>query len=215
MRHESVNNYDDDFVWSKYFSTPKKNSYKNDVFAPRRIQHSWTFSNPSSYSYESASNDIYSNEISSRNLPVSFDEPGGDYFSYDDNDEAGPAKWWKINKNCSGNYQSPVILYDSISFSQEPSEPLAIEGFKAIPSSVVATNTGHSISVRLDFGESSLAKVSGGPLRSPYIIDNIHWHWGENNFHGSEHALNGKQYAAEAHFVCWNAKFCESKLLAL
>lgn len=37
----------------------------------------------------------------------------------------------------------------------------------------------------------------GGPLKCPYHLEQFHCHWGETNDAGSEHTVDGKQYAAE------------------
>lgn len=197
------NSYEDDEYWPNYYSLPSKSSYKDEAFHPRQYPHSW-----------SRFNDIYSDEFEpEEEYPVNeleAEKPiprSEDYFSYDENDDVSPSRWCKINKNCSGNNQSPVILYESLTFrGQKASHPLTIEGFAKVPIALTATNSGHSIAVRLEY-EGEPARISGGPLKSSYILDNIHWHWGENDAAGSEHALNGKRYAAEAHFVFYNAKF--------
>ncbi len=48
----------------------------------------------------------------------------------------------------------------------------------------------------------------GLPLESPYKLAQFHLHWGQSpNYMGSEHTLDGTQYAAELHFVHYNAKY--------
>ena len=36
--------------------------------------------------------------------------------------------------------------------------------------------------------------MSGGPLDQEYEIKEIIFHWGNTNFHGSEHLLDGKRF---------------------
>lgn len=33
--------------------------------------------------------------------------------------------------------------------------------------------------------------ISGGPLTATYLCAQMHFHWGESNAEGSEHAVNG------------------------
>lgn len=215
--HNQVrNHYDDDFLWPKYFSAPRKSSYE-DMYYPKRYPSSYMRFNDPSY-YGSYSNDISSNEISSNDISEALHDElgmdsvgrGDDYFSYDENSEVGPSNWWKINENCSGRLQSPVRLYESLSFQVEPYEPLTIKGFTAIPKSVLALNTGHSMAIRLNYGDGQKpVTISGGPLKVPYFFDNVHWHWGGEDNGGSEHYLNGRRYAAEIHLVCWSSKYCK------
>ena len=39
-----------------------------------------------------------------------------------------------------------------------------------------------------------------------YILDSFHFHWGSAE-NGSEHTIDGKMFAAEMHFVHYNAKY--------
>ena len=40
--------------------------------------------------------------------------------------------------------------------------------------------------------------ISGGPLGDKtYVLDHFHFHWGSSDERGSEHTVDGKQYAAE------------------
>lgn len=130
-------------------------------------------------------------------------------FSYDDNDEFGPHNWSKISKNCSGNSQSPVNLYTENSRYDDYSQPLLIEGFNSLASSIRIENSGHSALIRLSYPNGKPARIMGGPLKVPYILDNIHWHWGREDTSGSEHTVNARRYSAEAHFVTYNSNYGE------
>lgn len=39
--------------------------------------------------------------------------------------------------------------------------------------------------------------LRGGPLSGPYRLRQFHLHWGSADDHGSEHTVDGVQYAAE------------------
>lgn len=49
--------------------------------------------------------------------------------------------------------------------------------------------------------------LRGGPLKSTYEADNIHFHWGSKIRKGSEHKLDGKFYDLEMHIVHRNKKY--------
>lgn len=53
------------------------------------------------------------------------------------------------------------------------------------------------------------AQLIGGPLKNRYNVEGIHIHWGANDLWGSEHAMNGKRFSAEAHVVSYNQKYGE------
>lgn len=41
----------------------------------------------------------------------------------------------------------------------------------------------------------------GGPFKSPYIFEMIHFHWGPLKSSGSEHAINSRPYHMEMHIT--------------
>jgi carbonic anhydrase len=64
------------------------------------------------------------------------------------------------------------------------------------------TNTGSSFQFT---GSSIDSTINGGPIgNESYRFLQFHMHWGRNDSEGSEHLVDGKQYAAEIHFVNWN-----------
>lgn len=44
-------------------------------------------------------------------------------------------------------------------------------------------------------------------LEVSFIIDSLHFHWGQDDENGSEHKLFGRNTAAEAHIVAYNSKY--------
>lgn len=72
---------------------------------------------------------------------------------------------------------------------------------------VQAQNNGHAFVIKFTYADGMPARFLGGSLKTPYIIDNIHWHWGDNDQQGSEHTINGRAYSAEAHVVSYNSKY--------
>lgn len=65
-------------------------------------------------------------------------------------------------------------------------------------------NTGASWKVNVNGNGSSLV---GGPLEGEYELWQFHAHWGSEDGQGSEHTVDGKNYAAELHLVHWNKKY--------
>ena len=99
----------------------------------------------------------------------------------------GPDKWGSLNAAngmCSrGTQQSPVDLVRPVSARQ----PRLEIRWNKRPDTIV--NNGHSI--QLNFAEGNMLKVGG---RS-YALKQFHFH------HPSEHLVDGKVFAMEAHFV--------------
>lgn len=74
-----------------------------------------------------------------------------------------------------------------------------------LPKSVSVSNNGHTFVLRMNFAEKVL--LEGGPLKGSYVVESIHWHWGNTDDAGSEHVMDGKRYSAEMHIVAYNMKF--------
>jgi carbonic anhydrase len=128
-------------------------------------------------------------------------------FSYDLKDKYNPYNWYLINPNCAGSKQSPVHLQESSAVVVN--NPLKIDGFDKVPTAIKVINNGHGAGMEFQFNEGAVL-FSGGPLKNPYILKNVHWHWGEADFGGSEHALNRMRFDSEVHFVTYNSIYGES-----
>ncbi|KAK4025735.1 hypothetical protein OUZ56_014785 [Daphnia magna] len=70
-------------------------------------------------------------------------------------------------------------------------------------------NTGETVKLKIeteDLDKDNLPFISGGGLSGRYKFEQLHFHWGEGS-RGSEHRIDGKQYAAELHIVHYNSKY--------
>ena len=92
--------------------------------------------------------------------------------------------------------QSPV---DVITPTSEPDHlgDYAIELHNA--ENLVATNDNKESVIQMSFDKTVTYKVPG--IEHEAEVQQLHFHWGQNNTVGSEHFLDGKQFAAEVHLV--------------
>ncbi|XP_052739956.1 carbonic anhydrase 1-like [Bicyclus anynana] len=60
---------------------------------------------------------------------------------------------------------------------------------------MTGVNNGHTIQLSTDGNEDMHPRVSGGPLKHSYRLEQLHFHW------LSEHSINGIKYPMEIHFV--------------
>ena len=99
----------------------------------------------------------------------------------------GPSNWSKLdaaNRVCStGTQQSPIDLSEPVIAQQSD---LSL-GWKTRPDTIV--NNGHTI--QLNFSEGSILSLG----KRTYGLTQFHFH------QPSEHRVNGKSFAMEAHFV--------------
>lgn len=128
------------------------------------------------------------------------------FFSHDPNKEDGPEHWDEAAPACGGNYQSPIALNDR-NVVNVNSRQLTINGVDNVPVSIKLQNDGHSVKFTPEYSNGEQVSISGGPLGDEYILHHFHFHWGSTNDKGSEHTLNGQQYASEIHFVHYNKKY--------
>lgn len=129
-------------------------------------------------------------------------------YSYDDEDEFGPSRWYLISSSCgSARMQSPIDIKLEHVTVGNIFEPLQIDGLDQLPASIMAMNNGHSLVLRFTFEDDFKVSMRNGPLEDrTYFVDSVHFHWGEN-FFGSEHSINGQQFSAEGHVVMYNSQY--------
>jgi carbonic anhydrase len=142
------------------------------------------------------------------NYPIFQDDEAHPNFNYIQNDVYGPENWGSINKNCKGNHQSPVHLVKNLAKHIRNGKKLIIDGLNKVPKSITAFNNGHTAGIKFNFTDGPIT-IRGGPLKVPFILDHVHWHWGNTDWEGSEHVLNGQYFSAEVHFVTYNSNYGE------
>ena len=49
--------------------------------------------------------------------------------------------------------------------------------------------------------------LSGGPLKGIYVFEQLHFHWGENDFEGSEDLINNRSFPMEMHAVFYKEDY--------
>lgn len=121
--------------------------------------------------------------------------------------ENGPDKWHKDYPVANeGKRQSPIdIITDKAIDATSASTEKPLKWCYNTKHCLNIENTGSSWKVNVNGCGSSL---SGGPLMdSEYELWQFHAHWGSDNSKGSEHTIDGKEYASELHLVHWNKKY--------
>ncbi|XP_057693064.1 carbonic anhydrase 12 isoform X1 [Corythoichthys intestinalis] len=113
----------------------------------------------------------------------------------------GESHWLKHFPYCSGPMQSPVDFKTDKLIFDSSLRPIVLENYDLTGQrALTLKNNGHTVQVLLPSGMT----VSGLPQR--YTATQLHIHWGsKTNPLGSEHTVNGKQYAAELHIVHYNS----------
>jgi carbonic anhydrase len=164
----------------------------------------WAINTVSSGEENDSVEDSTENTIKNKNRI----SPRAPTFTYGFGDSFGPPNWSAVSSNCAGTSQSPIDIQTlTAQFRHSLWTPLRLNGATKKPTLVTAQNNGHAFVIKFTYSDGVAANFTGGPLTGTYIVDNIHWHWGEYDQGGSEHTVNGRQYAAEGHVVSWNSKY--------
>ena len=117
-----------------------------------------------------------------------------------------PDGWVKNYPDCdeTKTRQSPVDLKqaDMVRATVEHFEQIDLTGYGV--RAAQAANKGSTLSVVFEGERLTIVD----PYGVRYANDNLHFHWGKRTgVCGSEHTVNGRCYALEAHFVHYRADF--------
>ena len=104
-----------------------------------------------------------------------------------------------------GKRQSPIDLKTEYANKMRlAAHPLLFSGYDKQAAAQVKNN-GHTVKVTFSNGPHDDIWVKDyGISVSRYEFSQAHFHWGDNDHHGSEHTINGKAFPMEMHLVHWN-----------
>ncbi|XP_036603792.1 carbonic anhydrase 2-like [Trichosurus vulpecula] len=121
-----------------------------------------------------------------------------------DPDMNRPEFWYKTFPIACGKQQSPLeIQYCKMQYDSAL-KPLKLCYDPSTAKRIISN--GQAFIVEFD-DSTDRAVLCGGPLIGNYRFLQFHFHWGSSGIQGSEHILDGKQYAAELHLIHWNTKY--------
>ncbi|XP_078396805.1 carbonic anhydrase 2-like [Cetorhinus maximus] len=117
----------------------------------------------------------------------------------------GPSHWHELGFPIAkdGSRQSPIEIKNEEAKYDSNLKPLTLN-YDASSSQSIC-NTGNSLQV--DFDDCTDKSVlTDGPLCGKYRLRQFHFHWGACDTQGSEHVVDGQNFAGELHLVHWNAE---------
>jgi len=128
----------------------------------------------------------------------------GANWNYITNSAYGPSKWEGPCSN--GTRQSPIDI-NSTAATYESMAAFNLQNYATVLSvNFTGENNGHSLQINVP---PFRYFVNGGGLLGNFTTAQFHLHWGSSDSKGSEHKIDGKQYAAEIHFVSFNVKYAD------
>ncbi|KAL4234210.1 Carbonic anhydrase [Mactra antiquata] len=115
----------------------------------------------------------------------------------------GPSTWVKAFPLADGKRQSPINISTSSAKYDAALAKQPIRIAYSTEKELCLQNSGKSVVCQI----KATSELSGGPLTGRYKLEQFHLHWGSQDNKGSEHTIDGKEYAAELHLVHYNTKY--------
>ncbi|KFM77634.1 Carbonic anhydrase 2, partial [Stegodyphus mimosarum] len=109
----------------------------------------------------------------------------------------GPPFWGERYPMCYGKEQSPVAIYSQSAVPDDTLKKLALENYDIPVTSAKVENNGHTVQLTPTDNQDRTISIGG----TTYRLAQLHFHWGDVYYRGSEHTLDGVQYAMEMHLV--------------
>ncbi|XP_060081804.1 carbonic anhydrase 7-like [Ylistrum balloti] len=125
-------------------------------------------------------------------------------FSYDSNSRTGPTKWLKFWPACGGKTQSPVNINNSMVQADKRYHIQFSDEFREMTGDLV--NNGHAPTFYFDHKSRLLFGAPGLP-NEVFVLDQLHFHFGDRFETGSEHAIDGIKFPVEVHLAHYNRKY--------
>jgi len=129
-------------------------------------------------------------------------------WNYNASSEEGPSHWGQFYPACYGASQSPINLVSAGVAQDVVYGELTFENYTVVPSyNFTLVNNGVEVQINM---EDRIRTFNGEGLRGPYTLEQFHFHWSQENAHGSEHTVDDIGHAMEIHFVHYDASLYTS-----
>jgi carbonic anhydrase len=134
-------------------------------------------------------------------------------WNYDDASGYGPSYWYQSYPTCGGFSQSPINILTKNLVKGVTLGPLTFNNYNSIASYMFnLTNIGHGVQINVP---NTSYRFYGEGLRGPYTLEQLHFHWSQQNAQGSEHLIDGNGHSMEIHMVHYDASKYKSVSEAL
>uniref|UniRef100_W5NCH0 Carbonic anhydrase n=1 Tax=Lepisosteus oculatus TaxID=7918 RepID=W5NCH0_LEPOC len=113
----------------------------------------------------------------------------------------GESHWSKYYPFCGGVFQSPIDFQTELLQYDSTLKPIEVRDYNlSATEQLTLMNNGHSVQLSLP------SRMHIASLPNRYSAAQLHFHWGSSSLPaGSEHAIDGKQFAVEMHVVHFNS----------
>lgn len=130
-------------------------------------------------------------------ISVNCDGLAGEVWNYQNK---GPDYWPVLFKKCKAQHQSPINIIPSKTVYSAKLKPVKVQNSNNLLQYSVV-DTGETVKFVPSANQARII-FSGSDFQGEYFyLQQFHFHWGWNDYQGSEHQINYVKYAAEVHLV--------------
>ncbi|CAC5401933.1 CA [Mytilus coruscus] len=144
------------------------------------------------------------------------DTPGSEMsvmeFGYDPNSIKGPRYWNMKWPSCGFSRQSPIDINTTYVTYGRPYEIRYNQENQDLPGNLI--NNGHTTAFYFEEKARYLYGVPGSP-KDKFLLNELHFHFGNDRIHGSEHSINGQFFPIEVHMVHYNSKYRQPRIASM
>ncbi|XP_055710077.1 carbonic anhydrase 2-like [Phlebotomus papatasi] len=130
-------------------------------------------------------------------------------YGYRPDSEYPPAQWVQKWPECGGTRQSPINLVLN-TCEKDYGPPLQSIFFKKHPHTTMIRNLGHTVQYSFEY-TGTPPILTGAFLDAEYLFTQLHFHFGTNDYTGSEHSINSVTYPMEMHLVFYNSIYNDTQ----
>ncbi|KAG8237364.1 hypothetical protein J437_LFUL017492, partial [Ladona fulva] len=114
-----------------------------------------------------------------------------------------PETWPSKYPFCGGQRQSPIsiILANAVLPSADLNPSVYFNYYDLAPQQMSLVNNGKTITLTATWNGPKRPTIKGTVLDGEYVWEALHFHWGADEYEGSEHTINGERFPMEMHMV--------------
>jgi len=101
----------------------------------------------------------------------------------------------------SGKFQSPINIQTELLINTKVPALQWSPGYFNLPGAMYLQANDHTVMITVEDPDPPELSIIGGPLQEHYFLQQVHFHWGQNNKVGAEHKFDGITYVMEIHAV--------------
>ncbi|XP_055870437.1 carbonic anhydrase 7-like isoform X1 [Biomphalaria glabrata] len=133
-------------------------------------------------------------------IAAMYEKGNSQVWNYRNGEPDGPEKWYVKYPHCGGVMQSPIDIVSSQAIYSPALTSLNFSDYLMSKGDNFTLSNRGGRMVQLVYSGTPIYLLGGG-LPTAYKLVQLHFHWGANQYLGSEHYMDGKSFPMEVHLV--------------